>query len=175
MPEARSRSSPSAARKSGETVCSKWPVKKLQKLQDLRYVACSTYATLTVHFLHFQILLLRFCSLLFLIACTIGCLIQIQAISRIYFKYETVSELTLAIPSTVQAPDLSVCFRYTDIFNITEFNAKSKKTNPKSGGKLNVTEKSNREDGAAIRIIQASVTIADVFDFTPSTDEIIKT
>ena len=94
--------------------------------------------------------------------CFVGCMWQISSISKIYFKYETSTELKLSIPGELPAPDLSVCFRYSDIFNVSRFNVN------RTGDKLS---ESQNED--AIKQIQSVVTIADIFEYTPPTDLVI--
>lgn len=79
-------------------------------------------------------------------------------ITNMLFAYN----LDVDIPGKVVPPDLSLCFRYIDIFNTTRYAIDK-----------NIQLK-NTKSPEDIRLAQATVTIADIFDYTPATDEIFK-
>lgn len=49
---------------------------------------------------------------LFYIGCAIGCYIQIHSVTVSYLSYSSVTEVTVEIPKELDAPALSICFRY---------------------------------------------------------------
>ena len=102
---------------------------------------------------------------IFYTICFVGCFWQVENISRLYFKYDTTTELSIDIPTELEAPDLSVCLRYVDVLDIARF---SRDRNISVGsadgdGKYSVDH---------IQLVQETVTIADIFAYTPDVDDI---
>ncbi|KAI1286336.1 hypothetical protein HDE_11032 [Halotydeus destructor] len=112
-----------------------------------------------------KILIVKVLNVVYCLGCGLGCAIQMYAISHVYFLFETVVRLNLTIPGDLEAPDLSLCFRYTDLFDVELFNRR----NPSS---VPLRQVRSRE---LHRAMESRVTIRDIFDYTPDTETIIKT
>lgn len=97
-------------------------------------------------------------SIFFFAFCFIGCMLQSVSISNIYLRYDASNTLTMTIPSKLEAPDLSICFRYFDIINMTALNEDKNATLNSHRNRVN-TEK-----------LQELVTVQDIFDYTPPVD-----
>lgn len=54
-------------------------------------------------------------DVLFLALCITGCTVQIVKLSREYFKYKTLTKISMAFPDQIEPPSLSVCYRLGDI------------------------------------------------------------
>ena len=52
----------------------------------------------------------------FTLFCLSGCLYQIQKVSSNYFKYQTVTTVSVQMDDSVNDPQLSVCFNLTSLF-----------------------------------------------------------
>ena len=103
----------------------------------------------------------KFYSFLFYIVSFLGLVYQIEEIVSIYLEFRTIAEITISVPSDIEPPDLSVCFRYADIIDVTQLNAAH-----------NVTLKSDRRN--YINPIQSLVTIKDIFMYTPGEDNVFR-
>ena len=51
--------------------------------------------------------------------CSIGVMIQINYVSKRYFRYDTKTTVFVDIPSDIHIPSLSTCWRFNDILNIS--------------------------------------------------------
>ncbi|KAI1281874.1 hypothetical protein HDE_13219 [Halotydeus destructor] len=99
-------------------------------------------------------------NVIFSIICVIGLSFQIKLVADYYFKYATVTEIMAVIPTKLYVPDLSLCIRYVDIFNMTRYTADT-----------NITIADNLKQDYFTRV-QNTVTIADIFHYTPNENEI---
>lgn len=106
-------------------------------------------------FISLRAMISNITTCLFYIFCVIGCIKQIGDLSAIYFRYLVVTDLTIKIPTEVNAPALSVCIRYTDIFNTSAFTSANNITG------IVDFQFSNRT------LLQTMATIQDLFDYTP--------
>lgn len=97
-------------------------------------------------------------SLVFGAFCVVGFLYQLNQICLIYFNYGTITVVEIEMPSRLVAPDVSLCFRYADVWNGSDANATRN---------LNSTELDQY-----VRGLQENVTIADIFENTPLKDDI---
>lgn len=88
--------------------------------------------------------------------CLAGFSYQTFNISNYYFEFGTDSELLITIPTNVSIPNFVICFRYVDVLNFDLL----RKKYPKLPSELTTSDE--------VRLIQATVTIADIFEFTPS-------
>lgn len=102
-------------------------------------------------------------NVVFAIVCLLGCLYQIVQLTVIYVGYYVNTEISLILPVSVQPPSTSMCYRYTDLVDITRFN-KDKNT------ALNFNSKSI----TSINQLQSELTIAQIFSYTPSDNLIAK-
>ena len=105
---------------------------------------------------------LKFLSLLFKVSIFAGFLYQVSYLSRHYFAYETTSHFIMNenddrnIFAASTIPKLAVCFPYTDILNMSKFEAKY---NPAPD---------QMKESQYIHYLQSKVTVEDIFDMTPS-------
>ena len=51
------------------------------------------------------------------IVCIVGLILQLENIIELYFEYETVSELSIDVPTNITAPAMSLCIPYTEIID----------------------------------------------------------
>lgn len=93
--------------------------------------------------------------------CLTGFMIQIIEVSRLYFRYNTQTEVGVFVADQLQAPSLSVCFRYIDILNRSQL---------RTGLGLNISEKAF--DLADIHRIQSRLRIRDIFEYSPRLEDI---
>ena len=75
------------------------------------------------------------------------------------------TELSIDIPTELKSPDLSICLRYVDIIDIGRF---SRDRNISIGE----SDVNGKYSPFNIQLVQESVTIADIFNYTPSVDDI---
>lgn len=99
---------------------------------------------------------------LFRFACFLGLAVQLFFVGHSYFRYDTVSDLLIDIPKDIDLPDLSICFRYTDLFNKAAFQNQTNTTLPFI------------DTDSELNTVQKLVTIKEIFSFTPPTKGIIK-
>lgn len=76
----------------------------------------------------------------------------------IYFNYSVVPELLMSIPMKLKAPGVSMCIRYSDIFDTRRYAMDNNRTDVPDTSSL-ITED--------IRKLESMVTIVDVFNYTP--------
>jgi hypothetical protein len=98
-------------------------------------------------------------SFFYTIICILGCGFQVISVTRTFFLFEVLTRITIDFPQEVSTPALTLCFRFTEILNLTLFNEKyhTNYTKPFSV--------SSRLD------IQNKITMGDIFDLTPSQEE----
>lgn len=102
-----------------------------------------------------QMILRRILSIIFAIACVSGWSYQVVLISSKYFDYQAVTRVIQDIEEKVIVPELSLCFRYTDIFDLQKFH---------SIHGVWLTRPTKEGD---VLTFQSQVTIKDIFMFTP--------
>ena len=89
-------------------------------------------------------------KLIYWLFAIVGCAAQIYQISRQYFAYDTVTELTITRPTYVQPPAVLICSRYKDLV-----------INDRMMERVS-SEAQNQ-----------NLTIREIFSVTPTTDELI--
>lgn len=107
-------------------------------------------------------LLLQVCNRIYLLSCVIGFLYQISMISSEYFSYQVSSDLFIQIPIELNAPDTSICVRYSDVFNVKEYSRRNGIKIHEKTGSTSLKYKLGK-----------IVTIQDIFNYTPSVKEVI--
>lgn len=95
---------------------------------------------------------------IFIAACVAGFMFQSYDILSLYLRYMTASVVGIKSDQTLIPPDISICIRYVDIL---------------SQGGLTPEEKKLRDKRQRIREIEANMTIKQVFDWTPSAEQIM--
>ena len=112
---------------------------------------------------------LQLLSILYIGVCLLGLLYQVFLVLSEFFKYGVSSSINLATPNDYKIPSLSSCFRFEEIFNYDEFNAKYV-SNPFI---LNLS------DPLAVYFagikLPRRVTIRDIYEFTPTAKSMIDT
>lgn len=93
----------------------------------------------------------------FYLLCMLGCIYQLGLVTDIFFKYETVTTFALETPDLMQGPDLSICIRYYDIFDLKAFSAH---------------KKADLLQTSRIRL-QAIASIGEILKFTPDAMNLI--
>ena len=63
-------------------------------------------------------------SFVFTCFCIIGCCYQVIEILAIYFSYSVTTKIQINVPTELDAPSFSACFRYVDLMNLSAFNQK---------------------------------------------------
>lgn len=107
-------------------------------------------------------LLLRGCNSIYLFCCVIGFLYQISMISSEYFSYQVSSDLFIQIPVQLDAPDTSICIRYSDVFDV------------KSYSHANAIDVHEKIATTSLKYkLGKIVTIQDVFNFTPKIGSVL--
>lgn len=104
------------------------------------------------------------CTTLFWMVCFIGLLVHVYFISEKYFAFEATTNLRLDVPQKLPVPALSTCWRYGDLLDV-ETLRKDIPTIQRVD--LNALE----SERLSSRLIQSLVTIGQVFNHTPSVDE----
>ena len=61
-------------------------------------------------------------------ACIAGLIFQLENIIELYFDYETVSELSIDVPTNITAPATSLCFPFTEVLDREELAKKFPRT-----------------------------------------------
>lgn len=107
-------------------------------------------------------LFLRGCNSIYLFCCVIGFLYQIGKISSEYFSYQVSSDLFIQIPVQLDAPDTSICIRYSDVFDTKTY---SHVNSIKIDAKIATTSLKHE--------LGKIVTIQDVFNYTPKIGSIL--
>ena len=86
---------------------------------------------------------------------------QVENISTFYFEYSTATDILIALPDQIDIPDFSLCLRYSDVIDTDAIQAVNSIN-------LNLTEDADTD--ADIQAIQRSVTINQIFEYTPNID-----
>ena len=98
----------------------------------------------------------------FKLFCITGAIIHVLVITEEYFRYEASSSIIMNMADEIEPPDLSVCFRYGDIYDevayLSDSNRKPHYAHPGNSKKLN-------ED------ISETLTLGEVFKYMPSVAE----
>lgn len=143
-----------------------------------------------------SIIIKRSYKLLIVVICALGLSLQMNQVSRLYFKYMTSTEVTVSPPIVMSSPRVSFCWRYIDILLIDKLRQKNW-TNYQWRGRgdedegccNNQTKKEplgmidwNEVDWDAIRpydttsslykIIENNLTLREIFDMTPASNDI---
>ena len=95
-------------------------------------------------------------TITFFALCFVGIVMQVLAMSQLYFAYKITSTIKIAIPETIEPQALSVCTRYTDVIDFD-------KLNNETGRNWNYTLYH-----VDIKKYQKELTIAEIMRYTPS-------
>lgn len=96
-------------------------------------------------------------SRFFIVFCLVGFLYQSSGLIQYYLAYGTLTSVMMELPSTFNCPDLSVCWRYSDIFDAELFNRDAERDVIDT--KLDSLQQFQQ--------MQLAVTIADIIKYTP--------
>src|SRR4051794_1102589 len=96
-------------------------------------------------------------SLLIKIFCFAGLVSHVSIITVEYMKYSATSSINMRLPDEIKIPALSACFQYASLVNTTRYNIDHGTNLP-----LNTNE------------IEKRLTFRQIFDYTPSVDEIFE-
>lgn len=101
-----------------------------------------------------------------------GLIYQLYDIISLFFKYETVSELSIDVPTEILAPAMTLCFPVWEIINITKLTTEKKIIEQaESYGKKFRKETDPRDLDFLIK----TVPLADMFKASPPPTGIIET
>ena len=100
-------------------------------------------------------------QLLPVIVCLAGFAVQFIAVSHLYFKYQTQTEVVVSVASILTVPRLSVCWRYVDILDIRRL-----KKNRGIHVRLPLVGSKPVSD------FQSKLVVKDIFEYSPTSDEI---
>ena len=101
-----------------------------------------------------------------MVMCLFGLVIHVGVITSEYLKYEATSNVEMETTDRLPIPALSLCFRYVDILDIARLNRDSSMTLSPP----NYTNRWSRQD--SIAIVQKSITLRQLFDYTPSSSQL---
>ncbi|KAI1304221.1 hypothetical protein HDE_01921 [Halotydeus destructor] len=101
-------------------------------------------------------------SALFLCVCAAGFAFQVGELSGEYFSYETMTRIATDILRFTYAPDVHICPKTSQMFNITAYNEAK-----------NSTVLTRIENIDETQIFQSMMTVADLFAYTPSSMDMI--
>ena len=101
-------------------------------------------------------------SVLYVIITVLGFVTHVSIISKEYSQYRVVNRMDLQVDNMLPVPKLSLCFRYTDIFD------RKSPLFPSSFQNHTQWNKQQQEQE------QSAFTVRQIFDLTPRTDEIFK-
>ena len=105
----------------------------------------------------------------FWIICFIGLIFHASIITKQFFEYPITNSVQMDTPVTVSVPQLSVCFRYSDLLKLDELNSAT-------GMQLEWTKPSKvKEVIRMVSLIHRNITLKQIFDFTPKADEVYAT
>ena len=139
------------------------------------------------------IIIKRSYKLLIVVICALGLSLQMNQVSRLYFKYVTSTEVTVSPPIVMSSPRVSFCWRYIDILLIDKLRQKNwtnyqwrtrgeedEEYQAKEGPFRKINW--NEVDWDAIRpydttsylykIIENNLTLREIFDMTPASGDI---
>lgn len=94
--------------------------------------------------------------------CLIGLLYQMYEINDVYFKYPVRSGVIVRMPQQIHFDAVSLCTRYIDVLDYDKMNRVK-----------NTTWRYSLDD-EEIRSLQDSVSLKEIFDFTPDEGDVIK-
>lgn len=97
--------------------------------------------------------------------CAFGCLYQVIDVLTNYFKYESVTEVSVEITEVFRIPQFSLCFKLSTIFDHKGFQRK----HPNITLKYADTFDSNDN----LAEIYEQATLEDIFDFTPRAEDLV--
>ena len=99
---------------------------------------------------------------LLLMSCLIAMSWQVALMARMYFEYHVTTTIRMMIPDSVRTAALHVCTRYTDVL---DFDSLSRVKGP---------EWRYTQAAEAIVRYQASLTVAEIFRYTPREQEVLQ-
>ena len=98
-----------------------------------------------------------------LLICSIGLIIQINEVSNNYFKFVTESKVSIVFHEFIYTPSLSACFSVSDIIKRDQIKEKLN---------IDLIKPVTDTDWEKYREQSENFTIATLFEFTPTTDEV---
>lgn len=101
------------------------------------------------------------CSLMFLILCGIGLIIQVATMSQLYFSYKITSSISVSIPTILNPEATSLCASYLDVLDYKRLNGETGRNWSYSG------------DFQESHKYQDDMTISEIFRYTPHEKEIL--
>src|SRR5687767_7294439 len=104
---------------------------------------------------------MKLISVFYWFLCGCGCIFHVSKISWQYFSYSTVTKTTINMPQELPTPDLVMCIRFINIIN---------QTKALEYYNLSITQPISGEELLAM---YGKLTINQVFNLTPSVDEIL--
>ena len=103
---------------------------------------------------------------LFVMGCCCGLIAHVSVITSEYFKYQATSDVSMETPAIIPIPAISVCWRYFDILDINRLNRDLKL----SLLPPNYTTLISRD--VSLSAIRAQITVKQILDYTPTTDQL---
>lgn len=94
-------------------------------------------------------------SFVYVTACLLGCCIQCIFVTDNYLSYQVLTKLSLYLPKELRTPAFTVCFRYVDIINITQYSEMYRVAKP------------TILDDETVRSIQNNIEIQGIFNLSP--------
>ena len=101
--------------------------------------------------------------------CILGWLWQTKEVSVIYFGYKTLTKLKIEIPQVISIPAVSICLKYSEILNLDSYRLRM---SSRIDENLNFVS-SNFSITTDDVNYDAPLTIAEIFDMSPSTEDTI--
>ena len=102
----------------------------------------------------------------FVLLCTLGLITHVTLITKQYFEYPSTNSITMDLPQEVPIPQLSICFRYADILDLSHLNtATGLRLEPLKSADL-------LESLLWLQMIHRNLTLKQIFDFTPKADQV---
>ncbi|KAI1293055.1 hypothetical protein HDE_06699 [Halotydeus destructor] len=101
-------------------------------------------------------------SYAFQFACLVGLVVQLWDVSSDYTEYRTLTAIEAEVPWRFNMPRLTTCFRYADIIDMDSYNNKT--------GKFSRVA----PDMSFLSQGLVNATLADIFTYTPPTDNMIE-
>lgn len=105
-------------------------------------------------------------TFIFAVFCILGFWYQVYEICDIYFAYEVTSELTLTVPDALHMSDLSLCFKYIEIFDLERYN----RIHGPTDGQPLFRKTDNLTN---VQYLQTLFTVRQLFEFTPSEENVL--
>uniref|UniRef100_A0A158P4K3 Uncharacterized protein n=1 Tax=Tetranychus urticae TaxID=32264 RepID=A0A158P4K3_TETUR len=62
------------------------------------------------------------CKSIFSLFCLLGCLFQLVHLTRIYLKFEVITEIVISLPQRLVLPDICMCIEIVQFVNLTKLN-----------------------------------------------------